>query len=66
MSYLQSVIYQLNESSLSEKGPFLALQAAIGAKDVSVYFVGLQKSPTIRPYTGAFLFMKKIILYFIL
>ncbi|KAJ3615992.1 hypothetical protein Zmor_012137 [Zophobas morio] len=43
LSYLQSIIYQHNESSLSTKGAFLALQAAVGASDVSVYFVGLQK-----------------------
>jgi hypothetical protein len=41
----------------------LALQAAIGAKDVSVYFVGLQKSPTVLAYTGAFLFMNNPLLY---
>jgi hypothetical protein len=41
----------------------LALKAAIGAKDVSVYFVGLQKSHTVLAYTGAYLFMDNLLLY---
>jgi hypothetical protein len=63
MSYLQSVIYQHKKSSLSEKGAFLALQAAIGATDVSVYFMGLQKSPTVLAYTGAFFIIDNYLLY---
>jgi hypothetical protein len=50
LSFLQSIIYQFKEKSLSEKAAFLALHAVTGAKDVSVYFIGFRKFDRVAPY----------------